>query len=192
MQRSETATCNRTERINAIQSHLKEKFYRESKNFSFWLVQNFFYYFSSAFTDQMIPFRKVTLEPCIMMAKSSQSKFFFETSLKKSTVWIIFVMLLSHCIWPSAAKYSSNKAGFLNENSATNIIGDSERPPNPRCEKIKIPQCEDIGYNFTDMTLSPANMVKQFDAAPAVSFFLPKPLTNYFCPSLVDLALFFS
>ena len=38
-----------------------------------------------------------------------------------------------------------------------------------KCERIKIPACMEVGYNFTNMKLSPANMADQDDAAPAVS-----------------------
>ena len=37
-----------------------------------------------------------------------------------------------------------------------------------QCEKITIPTCIDIGYNYTDISLSPSNMFKQEEAEATV------------------------
>ena len=87
----------------------------------------------------------------------------FKMQLKNSILlWFALCSLLCSGVWPSEAGRTSSAHRM--HRSRKHVEGEPLR-----CEAIEIPQCRDIGYNHTDMALSPANMVKQSDAAPVVS-----------------------
>ena len=98
----------------------------------------------------------------------SSLRHFVPSHFKTATFWIVFFVLFCNCFLLSAARYSTKNLAESSRNQR--IKRRIENADSSGCEKIEIPLCQDVGYNLTDMSLSPANMVEQTDAAIVVSF----------------------
>jgi len=131
-----------------IQKHLKNKLFEESNNLK-------------------------PLKTCSSCKASIRTGFGFSKVKRKShsfksqynssfLLWLAIYGLICNTIWLSEAGRSTGVEG----RRWRKHIGAMDK--NTHCEAIEIPHCRDVGYNYTDMSLSPANMVKQSDAAPAV------------------------
>ncbi|XP_076822038.1 frizzled-5-like isoform X2 [Clavelina lepadiformis] len=73
---------------------------------------------------------------------------------------------------------TSVTASLPAEKSRPMVGGATTRHRHPRCETLHEPMCKDIGYNLTDVTLSPANIFRQSDAAAIVVQFRPLMRVN--------------
>ena len=87
---------------------------------------------------------------------------------KNSFFFFCFFIILLICLMPSAT--AKNFKQRSSDSSRTSRRTEHfRRRSGGQCERITIPICVDIGYNFTDISLSPSNMLEQEEAATAVS-----------------------
>ena len=134
-----------------FQRHLESKLYHESSFINVY-----------AYLRKTYLFVKSLSRP---KSKSKQAASFTLRIPNKIPIffWFAIIGLIFNEAWPSVAGLPRSGGGGKKLRKILDTIEKSSR-----CETIKIPQCKDVGYNYTDMKLSPANMVEQSDAAQAV------------------------
>ena len=95
-------------------------------------------------------------------------------NLKLNRMRKSFFTVVSFCLIILANFIPPTTTSFF-KNSSTDSLRFRRRAENFRrrggtqCERITIPICMDIGYNLTDIALSPSNLLGQKETAVAVS-----------------------
>jgi len=91
------------------------------------------------------------------------------TSFRKNSFIFISLLLIlfTNLISPTTAKNFKSRSSDYSR--TLRRAEHFRRRNNAQCERISIPICVDIGYNFTDISLSPSNMLEQEETAIAVS-----------------------
>ena len=123
-------------------------------------------------------------EPCNILQTLSKTKNFLTQTIKHflrrgrlkispnqvlTLMTLSTFLLLTELFQPITAN-SSLSASFVDNRLRVKRNEDAFRGRrDSQCERITIPSCIDIGYNMTDVQLSPSNMFRQEEAAESVS-----------------------